>query len=270
MTHAVVMAGGGAAAAFQVGVLVGMSDRSIKVDSVYGTSAGALNAACYAYAGPNSLRGMWQDIKSWRDLWSINASAFLGRGSGLLNSKPLREKIDKNCKGREALCRCCVTKVDMTNGNLVYSYAGDWNFRGSVEASAALPGIISPLGGVYSDGGIREVLPLKRAIDEGHDHVTVILCHPWSRIEDWKLNDGFFGFFGTALRADSIRSHEILKDDINTAINLNADPAKRKVDISVYAPDREILDVLDFVPKKINEAIATGMKAKPIDYNAVR
>jgi NTE family protein len=271
MSHAIVMAGGGAAAAFQVGVLMSMHNNRIPIHSVYGTSAGALNAAGYAYAGPNELYRMWSSMTSWRDLWSINTATLVGRGSGLLNSKPLRKKIDKFCKGREAACRCCVTKVDMTNGDLVYSYAGDWNFRESVEASAALPGIISPIRNRFSDGGIREVLPLKKAIDEGHDHITVILCHPWSRaVENWKVNEGFLGFLSTALRADSIRSNEVLKDDINTAINLNADPSKRKIDITIYAPNTEILDCLDFVPEKIDEAIAAGVKARPTEYNALR
>jgi NTE family protein len=265
------MAGGGAAAAFQVGVLLAMNSQKTPIHSVYGTSAGALNAAGYAYCGPGGLYAVWNGMKSWRDLWSINASAFLGRGSGVLNSKPLRKKIDKMCRGKESMCRCCVTKVDLRNGDLVYSYAGNQDFRESVEASAALPGIISPVGGKFSDGGIREVLPLKRAIDDGHDHITVILCHPWSRnLELWKLNDGFLGFLGTALRADSIRSHEVLKDDINTAISLNSHPYTRKIDITIYAPEREILDCLDFIPEKIDEAIQAGMRARPIEYNAVR
>lgn len=78
------------------------------------------------------------------------------------------------------------------------------------------------------------------------------------------------GFLGAALRADSIRGHEVLKDDINTAININCNPEKRPVDISVYAPDYEILDCLDFVPEKIQEAIEQGQKARPSMYPAPR
>jgi NTE family protein len=271
MTHAIVMAGGGAAAAFQVGVLMGIDRRKVPVDAVYGTSAGALNAACFGFSGAPALVELWHGIKSWRDLWSINYWAMVLRGSGVMNSKPLRRKIDDHCRDWKARVKVCVTKVDMLNGDLVYSYSGDPDFCESVEASAALPGIISPIGGRYSDGGIREVLPLKRAIDEGHDHISVILCHPWSRsLTEWRPNDGFMGFVGAALRADSIRGHEVLKDDINTAIVTNCNPAKRKIDISIYAPNREILDCLDFIPDKIEEAIEEGLKAQPTCYPAMR
>jgi hypothetical protein len=78
------------------------------------------------------------------------------------------------------------------------------------------------------------------------------------------------GFVGAALRADSIRGHEVLKDDINTAIVTNCNPAKRKIDISIYAPNREILDCLDFIPDKIEEAIEEGLKAQPTCYPAMR
>jgi NTE family protein len=250
---------------------MGMDRKKIPIDSVYGTSAGALNAACYAFAGSGLLNEMWLGIKSWRDLWSVNYSALIGRGSGILNSKPLRRMIDNHCRDWKANTRVCVTKVDMVNGDLVYSYAGDQDFCASVEASAALPGIISPIGGRYSDGGIREVLPLKRAIDEGHDHISVILCHPWNRnLQEWTPSNGFMGFFGAALRADSIRSHEVLKDDINTAILTNCNPSKRKIDISVYAPSREILDCLDFIPEKIQDAIDEGLTTAATKYEAPR
>lgn len=267
MKHAVVMSGGGAAAAFQVGVLHAMDIRNVKIDAMYGTSAGALNATGYAFAGSDKLLKMWEEIGSWRDLWSINPWVMVGRGSGLLNSKPLRAKIDKFCRGRGPKCPVCVTKVDLTTGELVYSYAGNVDFRESVEASAALPGIISPIRKRYSDGGIREVLPLKKAIDEGADKISVILCHPWSRMMDvWVTDEGFMGFFSAALRADSIRSHEVLKDDINTAIVTNANPNKRQVAIAVYSPNSELLGCLDFHHDKISRAITAGLTSTPIDY----
>lgn len=258
MTHAVVMAGGGASASFEVGVLLKMDANGTKIDAVYGTSAGALNAAGYAFGGSEKLESMWRGISSWKDLWSINVKAFAGFGSGILNSKPLRRKIDRICRGKASI-PCCVTKVDMTNGDLVYSYAGDPGFSSSVEASAALPGIISPIGGRYSDGGIREICPLQRAIDDGHDHISVILCHPSETIEHWEPRDGFLGFLETALRADAIRGQEILKDDIARWLG--------RIAITIYAPDREILGCLDFERDQISDAIQAGMMVNGLHFS---
>jgi NTE family protein len=245
------MAGGGAAAAFEVGVLLQLDSRNIKVDSIYGTSGGALNAACYAYAGSMRLDKMWRSIGSWRDLWSLNLTTLVGFGSGAMNSKPLRKKINRICKGTPKL-RCCVTKVDLTNGDLVYSYAGDDDFHESVEASAAIPGIIQPVGGIYGDGGIREVCPLKKAVDDGHDQITVILCDPSNRIDQWTVKDGFLGFLDCALRANSIRGAEVLKDDISSVVSGN------RATVEVFEPERELLGFLDFKKELISEAIEAG------------
>jgi NTE family protein len=252
MTHAVVMAGGGAAAAFEVGVLLAMDRRGIKVDAVYGTSAGALNAACYAFSSAEKLVELWSGIRSWRDLWSLNYTALAGFGSGIMNSKPLLKKIDRICKGTPKI-RCCVTKVDLRTGVLEYCYAGDRGFNASVEASAAFPGIVSPVGG-FTDGGVREVCPLNRAIHDGHDHISVILCNQ-TDVGAWKPSSGFLGFLGVAMRVNDIRGNEVLRNDISAAIR------NRSVDVTVYEPSRDYLGLIDFDKDLIARAIEAGVRS---------
>jgi NTE family protein len=245
------MAGGGAAAAFQAGVLGQIDARKIKVDAVFGTSAGALNAAGYAFGCSGKVERLWLRVTSWRDMWALNYSALIGFGSGVMSSGPLRKKIDRVCEGK-ARIPCCVTRVDMTTGDLLYSWAGDDDFAEAVEASAALPGIISPVAGMFSDGGIREVCPLKKALDAGHDHISVILCHPSNAIEPWTVKTGFLGAIDAALRADSIRGYEVLMNDISAVVSHAA------ADVTIYEPEAEILGCLDFKRDKISAAIKAG------------
>lgn len=260
MTHAVVLAGGGASAAFEVGVLLQMDKKGVGIDAIYGTSAGALNATGYSYIGSDGLEALWRDIKSWKDLWSINYGVLVGYGDGIMSTKPLRQKIEAVIKDRAPRIKTTVTKVDLRSGDLVFSVAGERGFAASVEASSAMPGIISPVGGRYSDGGIRENCPLKRAIDDGHDHVSVVLCHPMFAIEPWTSKKGFLALLDVALRAEAIRSSEVIKDDLSRVYLGGAT-------VTVYAPTRELLGCLDFEPAKIAEAIDEGEKADGKLYN---
>lgn len=64
--------GGGARAAYQIGVLLGikeiLADREFKFDILFGTSAGALNAAMLAGYSKNWHEGILETEKIWRDL----------------------------------------------------------------------------------------------------------------------------------------------------------------------------------------------------------
>lgn len=124
-----VLSGGGARAAYQVGVLSAIADisASAKVENPFniysGVSAGAINA-CMLAGTPHSFKGavdnlisLWSNIKSEQ---VFNASAFgLTRGAlkwfsdlssgglknthgiSLLQTDPLRELLNKNCNFSE-------------------------------------------------------------------------------------------------------------------------------------------------------------------------
>ena len=125
MSRALVLTGGGARAAYQVGVLKGIA--SILPRSVYnpfpiicGTSAGAINALSIAgRAGPFRLRTkkletIWHNLRAsdvYRtDFWGVSANAFhvlasflhSGYGSGrpisLLDNTPLRQLLENYVK----------------------------------------------------------------------------------------------------------------------------------------------------------------------------
>lgn len=125
MSRALVLTGGGARAAYQVGVLKGIA--SILPRSVYnpfpiicGTSAGAINALSIAgRAGPFRLRTkkletIWHNLRAsdvYRtDFWGVSANAFhvlasflhsgygIGRPISLLDNTPLRQLLENYVK----------------------------------------------------------------------------------------------------------------------------------------------------------------------------
>ena len=56
---ALVLGGGGAKGAYQIGVMRALSELGISCGSVYGTSVGALNAAMYAQGDAEKAAELW-------------------------------------------------------------------------------------------------------------------------------------------------------------------------------------------------------------------
>lgn len=157
--NALILSGGGARAAYQVGVLQAVADILPHLHNPFpiicGTSAGAINAAALA-AHPGEFRRSAMDLaKNWRRLeieqvyksgwWSLISSATkvglslfndgIGRGKplGLLDNSPLREYLlsvipFENISRRiesgklEALC---ITALGYNSGESVSFYQGN-------------------------------------------------------------------------------------------------------------------------------------------------
>ena len=160
-----ILPGGGARAAYQVGVLKAlaeMTDREHPFPIVCGTSAGAINAVALAsYEGSfqnisNELEQLWLQLStdkiyrsdwaglarnSWRLFLSIfNSGIAVGRPVALLDNIPLkqllRDKIDFSGIGRnlknQHLSAVCVTAMNYSEGVSVSFYQGgpgnaDWH-----------------------------------------------------------------------------------------------------------------------------------------------
>lgn len=60
---ALVLGGGGAKGAYQIGVIDALHELGIQAGSAFGTSIGALNAALYAQDGAASARTLWESIR---------------------------------------------------------------------------------------------------------------------------------------------------------------------------------------------------------------
>lgn len=60
---ALVLGGGGAKGAYEIGVMEALESLGIRAGSVYGTSIGALNAAMYALGDVSAARDLWRRIR---------------------------------------------------------------------------------------------------------------------------------------------------------------------------------------------------------------
>ena len=204
MSRGLVLTGGGARAAYQVGVLKGIA--SILPRAVYnpfpiicGTSAGAINALSIAgRAGPFRLRTkkletIWQNLRAsdvYRtDFMGVSANAFhvlasflhsgygIGRPISLLDNTPLRQLLDNYVK---------------------FDYLDTAITNGELEAIAVSAMSYASGQSVTFFQGHQNIEPWKRARRRGEktalniDHLMASTAIP-SLFPAVQLNEGYFG-----------------------------------------------------------------------------
>lgn len=266
MKTSLVLSGGGVKGSFQMGVLLGLKSRGLldQVSTVYGTSVGAINAALVALA-PSNMEKLWTDVKGRRDILSFNWKTLLLRSDGIYNLGPMHEKLVKYCV-EDSKIEAVACYADLQTGEVLYASSKDLprdEFLKCVVASSAIPFIMSPVDDRYVDGGVREQSPLSKAIEDGADRIIVVLCNPWvvNPTDRWTMPKGFLKFLSAGYRGLDLLEHEVFRTDLLVCDQKNEDPGYRKIDISLYAPDRVWMDTLEFLPAKISAALEAGKAA---------
>lgn len=260
---AFVLAGGGAAGAYQLGCLKAIYEKTeIRPDFITANSAGSLNATGLSFASLEELEAVWRSIKRRQDIFGDRFLGFitpLFGADSLWTSKPLKKKL---C----ALMDCRVPKIpywvnytNLQNGKLTRSHSSDSNFDLKVLASASIPVITEPVNGIFVDGGVRENTPLGFAIDQGADKIYVFLNSSQDPEQRVPYKEKFKGVKEIAARTLSIMSDEMHWQDIHVAEHYNLTRLdKKKVEIITLAPIKNTIDTLDFSQAKISLAIDQG------------
>lgn len=263
--RALVLSGGGAKGAIQVGALRHLvGDLGIEYDVVCGISVGALNVIPLAMApmghirdGLDKLLQIWQDIEGNDDIWKHwfipYAPGFIWKDS-FYDASPLKETIEKSVKdelvkasGRKLRIGC----VKYGDGEYIDADENTPELWKWVYASAAFPAFFQPMkigDELLMDGGARRITPLKAAIAAGATEIDVVLA---SRIgaaikqpnENWAGTE--ITGLKVALRAIELQSDELFERDLmlcqlhNKLIeNGVADPGKRYIKVRVISPTK--------------------------------
>ena len=186
---AIVLSGGGAKGAFQVGVLDALiGDKKVDFDISVGTSTGAIQAAAVAQDDIPRLINFWTSIKKPDDIYRKRGGTLLSIITGqpsLYTTAPLktllRQSIDEQ-KIRATGKRLRIGIVNLTNGEFRVVGENAPNLADWVYASCAMPFVFPPqesrdaLGNdeQWVDGGVRDVTPLDSALNERPRAVLVV------------------------------------------------------------------------------------------------
>lgn len=267
---AVVLSGGGAKGSFQVGVIKRLVEKKIFPDIVIGISTGSLQAVGWAL-NPfgHLLNEVWSNIKSEKDIYTKSLfnyiNCILGKKSGIYEFDGLRNILKKYFNKEKIInspIDCYVGHVSLQTSQL--NYIDKYNLTiDDIIASCTIPITFPPVeknGHQLVDGGVRDIVPLKKAIDLGADKIIVVLC---SNVN--LKNIGICkNIIDVSLRVLEILLNEIFVNDIENCLRINeliknTKQSKYKyIDIKVIQPSEDIIDTLEFNPEKIKRNIEHG------------
>lgn len=206
MKRALVLCGGGSRGAYEIGAWQALRELGIRLDGVYGTSIGALNAALVARGDVDAARNVWLTL-SLDKIVTIEDPEDFAIGHMVANKRDVIPFLVENAKHlrmditplQEMARRECDEPSIRRNGMDL----GVMTFRVPqmqgcpVRLSQMKPGTVPdwiiasascfPIfpakqidGQRYIDGGYWDNLPIDMAIADGADEVIAVELHPYN------------------------------------------------------------------------------------------
>jgi predicted acylesterase/phospholipase RssA len=129
---------------------------------------------------------MWLDIEGNESVFKTRT---FGMFAGLYRPSfyiqgPLREQVYRDidpAKLADSGRKVSVSMVSLKTGKVRYINGTDPLFLDGVLASSAFPVFFEPIkieGELYTDGGVRDILPIERCYDMGATVVDAVMCSP--------------------------------------------------------------------------------------------
>jgi len=268
--NALILLGGGARGAYQVGVIRSIRELSVPIDIVCGSSVGAINAAMVAAGRADDLEQYWlqmstRSVLSPRvDLWRLRHWRAMVK-SGAELTRLLQHEIPWETI-REGYPKLVVEMTNLETGEHEIADNQTCTWR-HLLASSAIPMIFPPVRiGVhdYVDGTLTQGFPLLPPIQHGADTLYVV-----SSTCDRPRAGRISGLYEMAGRSLEIFLHYNLRHDLNQLEKTNnlvregRDQAHRIVRaIPFYPCDDlgEIADFLNFSRDRITRLIELGYR----------
>ncbi|MHA8065721.1 patatin-like phospholipase family protein [Aquirufa sp. ROCK2-A2] len=249
MSNILVLAGGSVKGAFQAGVIKALFEKGYMPDTIYGVSAGSLNASYLvnqfglqeisgeplnAIQAGNDLWDFWETRITRPDclsepfgLFELGWTALTKKFKGLVSTKPLRRLVEDMLSMRNLHASPIGLKIGAVNivdGGIHYVDPSYEHFFDYLMASSAVP-ILMPVVKIngddrksFLDGGLRDVAPLQKALLDGGSNIVCISCHT-ERIEGGLFDSG--DLLALVDRVMDIAVNEILNADLRESLSMN-------------------------------------------------
>lgn len=281
-----VLAGGSTKGAFQAGVILAWMEAGFMPQAIYGISAGSLNAAFLVQAfGKQAMAG--QDLNpaaAAQDLWNfwekeiqgpkdlikplnlfeLGWTAIRKNYRGLVSTKPLRALLHKHVQVevlRQSPVGIRIGAVNVISGGIHYVDAHQPQFMEFLLASSAVP-ILMPVVQLeqdpqkrYLDGGLRDVSPIRKALEDGAQEILHIACHP-EQIEGGDFDSG--DLLALVDRVMDIAVNEILNADLRET-ELSNVLRKKPCQIHHVRPSQPLnMDIQRFQSRDVRRLLELG------------
>lgn len=241
--------GEGARGSIQAGITKSLVSQGIKPDVTIGVSSGSVCASSYSYLGADGLVDLWNSIDSILDVFGFNYN-FLWK-TGLLNSKPLRKRID-SIVNDTPICESIVSKLNIETGQIKYisnKKSTRSEFIDSIIASIAITTLVEDNNG-WVDAGSRILTPIDHAVSLGCSDIYIITGRPME-LAYWNKPKGWLSLFKMGLRALDVSLYELMLRDISNWIYDPLKMDKYDVNITLIQPKDFVFESTEFSKCKI-------------------
>ncbi len=283
---ALILSGGGARGAYQVGVWQRLQELGWQPDLICGTSIGSVNGTLIGMGwDADRLRTFWESLQR-RQLFRVSLwrriKYLLGKLIGrhprwpaLMDNGPMRRLLEQSVD--EQRLRASPTEVIVTATNVLKAdveyFSGDRLNLDHIMASCAIPGVFPWQkidGELYWDGGIMVNTPVFPALQKGAREIIVVLLAPLAGepISPPKTTRDAFSW---SLDIITIASAQALVTNLAFHLGMDLRASADAIDrehfldlgdtrIGVVAPSAAsgFASVLDMDPQRIKGRIAAG------------
>ncbi len=201
--YGLVLEGGGAKGAYQIGAWKALKEAGVKIKGVSGTSVGALNGALICMDDLERAENLWANI-SYSQIINVD-DELMGRlfdksqmkpeflretlkeifrmlGEGGMDITPLRRLIEENIdedlirKSPVEFYSCTYSLTDRKELNVDMKTVPEGQMKDMLLASAYLPGFKNEKlhGKTYVDGGATNVLPMDVLLEHGYQDLILL------------------------------------------------------------------------------------------------
>ncbi|UCG38753.1 MAG: patatin-like phospholipase family protein [bacterium] len=266
---ALVLSGGGAKGAFQVGAEKYLREEmGYRWDIIAGVSVGALNGVMLAMEKYRRLEAIWRTIcdnKVYRGKVNLLTAWQLFRGArSIYDNDPLARIIEREVEPGEIRADLRVGSVSLASGRYTIFRGDHPDIKKAILASTVVPILwppqhVSDECRLMVDGTLRRFSPIGDVLDAEPDEVVIINCWPKHPAP---LNRPLTNVLEIGLRALEIATAGIIYSDIHefTHINRNVlEAAERGVVLTnvkgkpyrhyrymVIEPEKHLSPLLDF------------------------
>jgi NTE family protein len=247
---ALVLSGGSIKGAYEAGALKAVFESGFKPEYIYGISVGNLNSTFITHEAAKQFIATgtvdWNKVSD--ELWnfwstkidepgklvkqkcnlllllSLNWGLIFKKFDSILDTTPLQNLIKQIINPdiiKKAPVKLHVGATNIFSGEIVYVDPSNPHFLDFVVASTAIP-IMMPVkninGAPYLDGGLRDVAPFGKAINEGADDIVCICC------QSEKLAGQTYNYRDLVVMVDKVMDivvNEIINNDLKMVNTIN-------------------------------------------------
>ena len=245
--YGLVLEGGGAKGAYQIGAWKALKEAGVKIKGVSGTSVGALNGALICMDDLERAENLWANI-SYSQIINVD-DELMGRlfdksqmkpeflretlkeifrmlGEGGMDITPLRRLIEENIdedlirKSPVEFYSCTYSLTDRKELNVDMKTVPEGQMKDMLLASAYLPGFKNEKlhGKTYVDGGATNVLPMDVLLEHGYQALILLRIFGVGREKKVSIPEGVSvteiaprGNLGNTLQFDAGKSRKNMR-----------------------------------------------------------